>query len=151
MANVCSPIAMCPRERYKPSFRTAQQVKATASCIKCKCNLQKVCAYPQTLCLALGSSIICLNRHAHTEKRAKLSKPMWQLFQLLPLFLHFDICAQRQGCDSCEATVINSFPESSSAMRPIYESASVVLTFLGKTPTPLTVIWKGLRPKYCVG
>lgn len=104
----------------------------------------------------MGSSVICLNRRAHTEKRVKFSQPIWQLlppFSAAPIIFYIltVICAQMQGVGRGEATVINSFPESSSAMRPIYESHSVVLMFLGKTPALLTVIWKGLRPKCCVG
>lgn len=36
-------------------------------------------------------------------------------------------------------------------MRPIYESTSIVLMFLGKTPSPLALICKCFKPKYGVG
>lgn len=50
-----------------------------------------------------------------------------------------------------EATVINSFPESSSATRPIYESHCVVLMFLGETPAPTHSELKGTPTKMLRG
>ncbi|CAB1428013.1 unnamed protein product [Pleuronectes platessa] len=79
-----------------------------------------------------------------------IGSPCLRLLNTRELYFHMMtfICARRQERDVCGATVITSFPESSRAMRPIYERASVVSTFPGKAPATLTVVGKGLRPKY---
>lgn len=51
--------------------------------MKCKCNLQKVWAYPETLCLALGSSIIFLKPSCTHKNTNRNSARLFDGFNLL--------------------------------------------------------------------
>ena len=141
------------RDSKPSSFRTAVSKSHCCTCKIGECKLQRLRLSTKTLRPA-GPSIISINRHTHTQKQAKLSRSQHLLLPVFSRELYFHmmtfICARMRERDVCGATVITGFPESSSAMRPIYERASVVSTFLGKTPATLTVVWKGLRHKILI-
>lgn len=85
--------------------------------MKCKCNLQKVWAYPETLCLALGSSIIflkpsCTHKNTNRIPHAYLTA-LTSSFLLPPSFfiMFWVICAQIRRCgSSCEAAINSDAP-----------------------------------------
>lgn len=143
------------RDTKPSSFTTAHEVKATATSIKCKCNLQKSVLIHNTLSRSgLRHNLFkltCSHRETSQTQRAYLTA-----FQLLPLFLHFDSRqTQMQGRGGRGATVIGGFPESLTATRAIYECTSVVLTFPGTTPAPLShskgtltkLLWDGAKTR----
>lgn len=80
------------REMVNPSSFRNSTASKSQSCtwVNGECILPKLCDYPQTLCPDLGSSIISLNHHAHTEKQVNFSRSIWLVF--LPCFfscLHY--------------------------------------------------------------
>lgn len=110
---------------------------------KCNANLKKVLARPQTFCPTSISSVIFLTQSCRLKQAQKPNLVrLFAIFYLLPSFLPFTVQRYFQ-----EAPAINSFPESSGAIRPIYESSSAVLMLLGKTPVLWTACsWKATQP-----
>lgn len=127
--------------------------------MKCKCNLQKVWAYPETLCLALGSSIIflkpsCTDKNTNRIQHANLTALTF-FFPLPPSFfiMFWVICAQIQRCgSSCEAA-INSDARCESQCEkrtnPLKRQCGIDVTWQDSRPARSDL--KGTRTKMLLG